>query len=92
MYKRSRKIQVKGSNDNNISSDCSEITFVNLGDTPCTISVRDSTGGIKLYETDSISFGDDSEPCVLESDVYEITFDTLVTTRSLLIMRTYVSK
>lgn len=68
--------------ENNISSECNEIFFVNLGDWPF-YAYRVGSNVKRLVNPGvEISFGESSRPDTIESDVFAVEFTGVGTVKS----------
>jgi hypothetical protein len=75
MYKRRRSgLNIVGDTAG-IKSDCHQISFENNGDVDAWITVNDQTFLHKIGPYMLISFGDDSHPEIVESNVFNVKFD-----------------
>lgn len=74
-----------------ISSNCTEITFLNEGTDDCEISISDSPGFLKkLSPGEMISFGTE-RPNVIEKATFNIKFaGALDQEKLIIVMRTYM--
>jgi hypothetical protein len=55
-HTNSRNGSIYTANDNNIESDCSDISFINQGTEPCTIFCGDSVQGRTLQPNDFVDY------------------------------------
>jgi len=81
-----------------IKSDCQLIAFFNFGDTPVTITSRDSGMGISwplagrtAAKIDYTQFGIMNPDMILKQE-FEVTFGTAVTTKQVAILRVKLIK
>lgn len=80
-----------------IPSDCQQIVFLNQGDTPCSVTIRDTQITFDLAaktdtKTDYLIFGSINNPCHMEESIFNVAFGALVTTRNLTVMRIYIKE
>jgi hypothetical protein len=78
----------------NINSDCNQISFINLGDTPVTVTLRDTDLSFVLAgktdtKTDYLIFGGVVKGLV-ETSLFDVAFSAIVTTKNLQVMRVHI--
>ncbi len=60
--------------EENVPSDCNQITFANNGDVDITISIVDQGISYLIGRYQTISFGGEERPDIKETNLYDVSF------------------
>jgi hypothetical protein len=89
-HKVTHQAEYKTSNASSLESNCSSMSFINLGSNTVNI-VLSAGGNIALNENDSINF--EADPGNEIQDTYTIVFaPSIILTNNLMIIRQFISK
>lgn len=86
-HTNSRKGQLYSADNSNIESDCSDVSFVNQGDSSATIYCGDSKAGRTLAPNEAVDFN--NEIGGKEITIFRVVFSPAELTNALYVERSY---